>query len=285
MEFVKHLLPLLLTGSLALMIIAAGIASSRGDFAYVLARPALLGRAMVAIVVIPVLIAVVIIALCPISHSAKAGIFLMAISPVAPLMPGKALKFGGHGAYVYGLQAAGAVLALLFVPTLGELGSKFYDVDAHFPIGVVARNIFVGLVIPLGIGLVLGRLVLRKVSPALPRTLMIIANLLLILAFLPILASLLPDIGALIGDGTILAMAVVVGTALIGGHLLGGPDPANRATLAFSASMRHPGIALALAGANHADKAITAAVLLFLLVGLVVLIPYQVALKRKAAPA
>ncbi|WP_395398075.1 Na+-dependent transporter [Novosphingobium sp. BL-8A] len=281
MELLKHLIPLLLTGSLALLVVAAGIASSRGDFAYVLGRPALLGRAVLAIVVIPVIAAVTAIALFPIEHPARAAIFLMAISPVPPLMPGKALKFGGNAGYVYGLQAAGAVLALLFVPTLGAVGARFYEVSAQFPVGVVARNILVGLVVPLAIGLVLGRLVLHKVSPALPRIITIVADIMLVLAFLPLLVELFPGMMALIGNGTVIAMAFVVLIALAGGHLLGGPELANRSTLAFSAAMRHPGIALALAGANHANMAVTAAVLLFLLVGLLVLVPYQMALKSK----
>ncbi len=283
MELLKNLIPLLLTGSLALLVVAAGIASSRGDFVYVLGRPALLGRAVLAVIVIPVIAAVAAIALFPIAQPAKAAIFLMAISPVPPLMPGKALKFGGNAGYVYGLQATGAVLALLFVPTLGAVGARFYEVHAQFPIGVVARNIFVGLVVPLAIGLVLGRLVLHKVSPALPRIITIVADVLLVLAFLPLLVELFPGMMALVGDGTVIAMAFVVLIALAGGHLLGGPELANRSTLAFSASMRHPGIALALAGANHANKPVTAAVLLFLFVGLLVLIPYQMALKKKIA--
>jgi len=285
MDMIKHLIPILLTGSIALLVMSAGIASSRGDFAYVLSRPALLGRAMLAIVVIPVIAAVIVIALCPISHAAKAAIFLMAISPVPPLVPGKALKFGGHAGYAYGLQAAGAVLALLFVPVLGNWGARFYDVQAQFPMTVVAHNLLVGLTIPLAIGLLLGRVVLHNVSPALPRTLTMIANIMLVLAFVPVLIAVFPAMMTLVGDGTVLAMGAVVVVALIGGHLLGGPELANRSTLAFAASMRHPGIALALAGANHANKAISAAVLLFLLNGVLVQIPYQIWIKRKTARA
>jgi BASS family bile acid:Na+ symporter len=47
--------------------------------------------------------------------------------------------------------------------------------------------------------------------------------------------------------------------------------------------MRHPGIALALASANDSDKPVSAAVLLALLTGLIVLVPYQLYLKRSAA--
>lgn len=285
MDILKHLLPILLTVSLGLLVVAAGIASSRGDYASVVARPSLLGRAFVAIVVIPVIAAIAIMAAFPISNAAKAGIFLMAISPVPPLMPGKALKFGGDTGYVYGLQGAAALMALLTVPALGALGARLYDVDAQFPVGIVARNIFVGLVVPLAIGLAIGRWLFPKASPALPRTVILVANVLLVAAFVPLLIGAAPEMGKLIGDGTMVAMAIVVLIALAGGHLLGGPRDEDRPTLAIAASLRHPGIALALAGANHAAKPVTAAVLLFMLVGMVVLIVYQLVMKRRRPAA
>ncbi|HUD29008.1 MAG TPA: Na+-dependent transporter [Novosphingobium sp.] len=285
MEILKTLLPLMLTLSLALLVIAAGIASSRGDFASVVARPSLLGRAFLAIVVIPVIAAIAIMSLFPISHAAKAGIFLMAISPVPPLMPGRALKLGGNASYIYGLQGAAALMALLTVPALGSLGARLYDVDAHFPVGVVARNIFLGLVVPLAIGLAIGRWLFPKASPKLPQRVMLVANILLVIVFIPLLINAWPQMVALIGDGTVIAMTVIMLIAMAGGHLLGGPNAADRPTLAIAASLRHPGIALALAGANHAAKPVTASVLLFVMVALVVLTIYQLALRgRQPAP-
>ncbi|EJL24695.1 hypothetical protein [Novosphingobium sp. AP12] len=281
MEILKHVLPILLTISLALLVVAAGIASSRGDFAYVVGRPSLLFRAFLAIVVIPVIAAIAVISVFPASNAAKAGIFLMAISPVPPLMPGKALKFGGSAGYVYGLQGAAALMALFTVPLLGMMGSRLYDVDAHFPLEIVARNIFAGLVVPLAVGLAIGRWLFPKASPALPRYPIIVADILLVIVFIPLMIGAARDVGALIGDGTVVAMAVVILIALAGGHLLGGPDAADRPTLGVAASLRHPGIALALAGANHAAKPVTAAVLLFLLVGMVVLTVYQIVMRRR----
>jgi BASS family bile acid:Na+ symporter len=150
----------------------------------------------------------------------------------------------------------------------------------------VARNIFVELVVPLAIGLAIGRWLFPKTSPARPRTVLLVANVLLVVAFVPLLIGVAPEMGKLIGDGTMAAMAIVVVIALAGGHFLGGPADEDRTTLAVAASLRHPGIALALAGANHAAKPVTAAVLLFMLVGMVVLIVYQLAMKtHRPVPA
>lgn len=285
MDILKHLLPMLLTLSLALLVVAAGIASSRGDFAYVVGRPSLLGRAFLAIVVIPVIAAIVVISLFPISHAAKAGIFLMAISPVPPLMPNKALKFGGSAGYIYGIQGAAALMALFTVPLLGALGDRLYDVDAQFPAAVVARNVFLGLVVPLAVGLMIGRWLFPKASPALPRYLIIVADILLVIVFVPLMIKAAPEVAALVGDGSIVAMGIVIVVALAGGHLLGGPGEVDRPTLAVASALRHPGIALALAGANHAAPPVTAGVLLFLLVAMVVLTLYQIAMRRRRPPA
>lgn len=284
MEAIKQLLPILLTVSLGLLVVAAGMASSRGDFVYVLRRPGLLAKAVVAIAIIPLGAAMLVLGLIPISHPAKAGILLMAISPVPPVMPGKALKFGGEAEYVYGLQAAFALLAIVTVPLLGSFIATYYNVDAQFPIDVVAGDIFLGLIVPLAIGLALGRWLFRGASPEVPRRISSVANMLVLVAFVPILLGSWPQIRELIGDGTAVAMALVVVVALAGGHFLGGPALASRSTLGFAAAIRHPGIALALAGANHSDKPISAAVLLFMVVGIVVLIPYQIVLRRKLRP-
>jgi BASS family bile acid:Na+ symporter len=78
-------------------------------------------------------------------------------------------------------------------------------------------------------------------------------------------------------------MALVSAVALLGGHLLGGPTLGGRGSLAMASAVRHPGLAMMIAGANTTDKHATAAILGFLLVGLVVAIPYQLWIKRRAA--
>jgi len=283
MDALKQIIPILLPLSLALLVAAAGMASARGDFLYVLGRSGLLWRAFVAICILPVLFAMAIVALFPLTPPARAGIMLMALSPVPPLMIGKALKAGGAREYVYGIQVAAAAFALVSVPLLGALVAHFYEVQAQFPLVVVARNIAIGIVVPLAIGLVLGRWVMPTLAHRIAPAVSLIANLLVVVAFIPILIVAWPEMIALTGNGTLLAIAIFVICCVAGGHLLG--EEASRSTLAFASAMRHPGIALALASANQSDKSVSAAVLLTVLTGLVVLTPYQMVMKRKAAPA
>lgn len=285
MDLLKQIIPLLVTLSLALLVLASGLRSSRGQFLYVLLRPRLLVRALIAIDIVPLFAAITIIAFFPaLSHTSKAAILLMAISPVPPLVPGKALKFGGRAEYVYGLQNAMALLAIATVPLLGALIARLYGSAALFPISVVARNVLLGLVLPLGIGLVLGRWIAPALSQRAAPWVSKLASLLLVIAFVPMIIGSWRQMMALVGDGTVMAIIAIVTTAILVGHFLG-DRRVDRPTLAFSSAMRHPGIALALAGTNRADPAVSAGVLLFLLVGLVAMVPYQVAVRISARRA
>jgi BASS family bile acid:Na+ symporter len=194
---------------------------------------------------------------------------------------GKALKVGGTRKYVYGIQAAAAVMALVSVPLLGGLAARFYNVEALFPVAVVARNVAKGIFLPLCLGLALGRWALPSHALRIAPAVSLIGNILLLLAFVPIVVGAWPAIARLIGDGAVLVIALFLALSALGGHLLG--DPASPSSLAIAAATRHPGIALALASANEGNKSVSAAVLLVLLTGIVVLIPYQIFIRRMGA--
>jgi BASS family bile acid:Na+ symporter len=96
-----------------------------------------------------------------------------------------------------------------------------------------------------------------------------------LIALIPLLIKMLPGAVALIGNGNVLTIAVVIVAALGIGHLLGGPDPDDRTTLALACGARHPGVALAIANANFADQQAGGAILLFIIVSAIVSIPYK----------
>jgi BASS family bile acid:Na+ symporter len=70
---------------------------------------------------------------------------------------------------------------------------------------------------------------------------------------------------ALVGDGTLIAMTVFIGSAPFVGHLLGGPDPDHSVVLALSNACRHPAIAISIASANFPDQQFGATMLLYVL--------------------
>ena len=124
------------------------------------------------------------------------------------------------------------------------------------------------MLIPLAIGMVIRKLAPNLAERAAPWVYKL-SMLLVVLVFLPILAGVWRALWDLVGNGTILAMIVLVTTTLAGGHLLGGPAPLDRATLAIASSVRHPGIAMLIANTAFDDKRVTAAVLLYLLVSMI----------------
>jgi bile acid:Na+ symporter, BASS family len=106
--------------------------------------------------------------------------------------------------------------------------------------------------------------------------------LLLVAAVVPVLIKMAPAMIALIGDGTLLAMVVFITVGLAVGHLLGGPDPGNRAVLALATAMRHPGVALVIASGTVAgDRVVAPVIALYLLVGTVESIPFVMWRRRQ----
>jgi len=280
MEAIKQVIPLLLTLSLGGLVLGVGLNTSRGDLLYVLRRPGLLFKAVLAVNVIPVAAAIALIYFLPLEMVVKAGIILMAISPVPPLVPGQELAVGARKQYAYGVYVAMVLLTIVAVPVALWVGGQIFGRQANIPFMTLAKTLTTGVIIPLAIGVVVQRLA-PAFSARAALWLFRLSMLLIVLVFLPILVGILPAISHLVGKGALVSMAVVVVIALAGGHLLGGRDIEDRATLAIASSVRHPGIAMMLANANFENKGVTAAVLMFLLVGVVVAIPYKLWIKRQ----
>jgi BASS family bile acid:Na+ symporter len=284
MEIIKQIIPLLLTLSLAGLVAVVGLNSGQGELLYVLRRPILLLKAIVAVDVIPLGAAILLMALLPIDPVVKAGIVAMAISPVPPLVPGQQIGIGARKDYAYGVYAALALLAIVSVPLGMAVAARAFGRDDSVSFALMAKTIATGVLIPLAVGLGV-RLVAPALAARLAPWVYRLSMVLVLLAFVPIVISIWPALASLVGDGTLLAMAAVTIIALAGGHLLGGPDRVDRGTLAIASAVRHPGIAMMITSGNFADKRVTAAVLLFLLVGMVVGVPYKAWIKRSAPSA
>lgn len=280
MEALATLIPLLLTASLAALIVAVGMDADHGDLLYLFRRPARLAKAVLAVNIVVPVAAVLLVFVFPLTPIARAGILMMAVSPVPPLVPGKELKVSEGKSYAYGLYVALALLSVVIVPLAVEIMSRVYGVELDLPVALVARNVALTVVLPLVVGLVI-----RHIAPAFSHraapTVRKVAMLLLLIAIVPLIIKTWPGIISLIGNGTILAMALTAAIALAAGHLLGGPELQDRAALAMTAATRHPGIAMMIANANHADKHVTAAILGVMFVGLIVGLPYQLWIKRR----
>lgn len=283
MHLLQVVVLLLLQGSVAALVLAVGLDATVDDALYLLRRPALLARAFVAISVIVPLAAVLVVRAMPISLPSKIGVILMALAPVPPFLPSKDVKLGAQKCYVYGLYVAMAALTVIIVPATVAMLNRLYGASAEVPMGKFVVTVVFAVAGPLVIGMLLHA---RWPSAASAASVWVgrIAMLLIVVALIPLLIKSGPAMVAMTGDGTILAISLIVVAGAAGGHLLGGPGLYERAALAMAAATRHPGIALMIATANFADKRVAAIVILFVLVSLVLMTIYAQVLKRLAHP-
>jgi BASS family bile acid:Na+ symporter len=283
MEALQTLIPVFISLSLAGLVLAVGLNASREDLLYVLTRPKLLVRAILSVMMIPPIIAGILVAMLPIEPVVKAGIMLMAISPVPPLVPGKELGIGGRKNYAYGLYVAMALLTIISVPIVIAIVSTLFDRRDYVSVAQIAQTTFLSVLLPLAIGLAI-RAMAQDFAGRVWRTIYGLSLILVLAAFLPIVIKVWPALTELVGNGTMAVMAVVSALCIATGHLLGGPGLRDRATLAIASSVRHPGIAMSISAMHFADPRVSAAILLFMLVGLVVSIPYTMWVKRHLQP-
>jgi BASS family bile acid:Na+ symporter len=280
----QALVPLIVEISLILIVAAVGLRSRWRDLTYDIRRPRWLFRGILAVNVVVPLTAVVMILILPIAPPVKAGILLMAISPMAPFVPARMLKAGAGRGLAFGEYFALILLAILIVPGTLHLMSAFGPREVSLPIGTITWFIFVSVLLPLGGGLLVAELLPRHAA-LLSRIASTTGNLLLVPVALIILFKLSGTLLGLIGDGTLLAMIVTTVAGLAAGHFLGGREPVNQIALSMAATTRHPGIAAIIADRHFDDERVMPAVILFLLVGAVVSTLYMVWAEKRLPPA
>ncbi len=274
---------LALQASILMTVFSFGLRATPSDVLHVFRQPSLLGRSLVAMFAIMPIVALALTSAFALRPSVEIVLVALAISPVPPLLPGRQQKAGGDASFGLGLMMIIGVLSIVIVPLAVDLLARF----AVRPLATSPSTI-AGIVLKAAIGpLVAGmacRAMLPDVAARVAKPIELMATVLLGLGVLAVLAHGMPAVLSLIGTGSVLALAAFVAVGLAAGHLLGGPNADDRLVLALSTATRHPVIALTVAKANFPDEPLLGAtVLLYLLVGLLIGIPYQVWQKRRIA--
>jgi BASS family bile acid:Na+ symporter len=277
------LIVLVAKASIILIVFSLGLKATFEDVTYMLKQPGELVRSLLALNVIIPLVAAMLVAAFDLDPAVKIALVALAVSPVPPVLPGKQLKAGRSQSYVLGLLVTEAVLAIVLVPvTLALIGAALGR-EVRVAPGVVARIVLTTVLAPIAAGLVVRRLapsLAERIEPALSR----LGSILLLVAVVPIVVVAWPAISSLIGNGTLVALAVLALAGLGVGHVLGGPDEDDRTALALAGASRHPGVAIAIAAAMFPGvKLAPAAILLYLLVSAVVAAPYVASRRQRHA--
>ncbi len=271
--------------SLFLSVLALGMRATTRDATHHLRRPELLARTLWSMNGAMALLAVIMIAVFDLRPVVKLALAAIAVSPVPPVLPRKALKAGGQTDYTIGLLVAAALASIPFIPLSMEVLQALFHVPLRMSAASVAALTVTTILLPLAAGMALCRFV-PGLSARVARPLGTFAFVLLLVSLLPILVVTRQSIAALVGNGTILAFAAFSVVGLAVGHMLGRPDGDNRVVLALSTATRHPAMAIAIAHSNFPEaRQAPAAVVLFFLVNFPLSGLYLVWYRRQAQAA
>lgn len=262
--------------NLSVVLMAFGLALKAGGTSLrtILAGPALLLRSLAAMFVVMPLVAFAIALNLELNRPLLIALLLIALAPVPPLLPAKQLKAGGNSDYVLGLLIVSALAAIVVVPAGIEVIGRVFGRDLPVPFEVTARVIATSVLLPVVAGLALARIA-PALSARVAGPLTTASSVLLAVLFVPVVVSKGDVLLAQLGNLTLVAILGFIAVGLAVGHLLGGPDPDNRTSLALATATRHPGVAIAVLHAAAPEQhEVAPVILLYLLAGILASIPY-----------
>ena len=258
-----------------LTVFGFGLNAAVEDLRRLISQPGLLVRSLLAVFVVMPILAVALVTVFDLHPTVRIALVALAISPVPPLIPRRESMARGSTAYGLGLMPILAALSILTIPV--SLGALNRILDRSFQVSpaVVASIALRTALVPLAAGIIV-RALMPAVAARIEKPVSRLASALVIVAVVGMLAGTASAVWALVGNGTIVAMIVFTLTGLAVGHLLGGPDPDRSVVLALSTACRHPAMAVTVASANFPDERFGGAIVLYLIVSVLVTVPYLV---------
>ena len=278
-----EMIKLTVVTSIFLTVLGIGMSATLRDVTYLLRERGLLLRSILSMfVVMPAAVAVV-AQVSNLPEAVKIALVALAIAPVPPILPKRELKAGGHAGYAVALLAVGALIAIVYVPLAVEILDRVFGRHGDVSRLAIAKIVLITILAPLLIGMAIRQWAPNAAAKGAGRVLTT-GMILLVAACIPLLVATWEAVVALFGDGTVLIMALVAAGGLLLGHALGGPRPEHRIVLALSTASRHPAVALTVATSGVMQtKQELGAVLLYVVVSVLVSLPYVMWRRRRAA--
>ena len=269
--------------SLAMTMLCAGMGGLSGDATYLIRRRGLLARSLLAMAVLQPAFAVWLCFKFDIRPAAKLAMLAMSISPMPPILPSGLMKVRGARAFEVSLAFITSLLAIALVPVSLWLFGLVLAAPLRIDLVVATRLAATSILLPLGVGFGM-----RRLSPDTSRRavtpLTLAAAGLLALVLVALVAQSWRGIRLLFGNGTVLAVVVLVLVGLVIGHVCGGPARKHRRVLAMATVTRHPALAIAIATtAFPNDPLVGVVIVLTVLLAVIASIPY-VPLSRISLP-
>jgi BASS family bile acid:Na+ symporter len=206
----------------------------------------------------------------------KIALIALALSPLPPVLPTKQLKAGGGLNYVTGLLFGTAMVSLVTAPLGLLLVDLLSPADLQLGPEDILPPIVTGIALPLILGIFARRLQGDEWADRWSAPIAKAATIVMGIVFLVLLVVLAPAMWQVLGDGTAIALGVMIAAGMAAGWMLGGNAPGEKAALALAASSRHPGVAIAIAATNFPnEKLAPAAILVGLLLSVALSIPFM----------
>jgi BASS family bile acid:Na+ symporter len=269
----QKVLLLALMVSIMLTVFGFGLRATFDDLLYLVKRPGLLARTFLSMYVIMPVAALLLVQALSLDPRVELALICLAVSPVPPLLPKKAGKVSEEGGYAIALVATMALLSIIVVPAALQILARGFGRDVAMSSGAVAATVVKTAIAPLVAGVIV-----RTIAPGFARKIVkplsTIGVIVLLIGVAILMVKAWPAIMAVVTPPTLLAIAAFVVIGFVVGHILGGSEPGHEGVLSLASATRHPGLALAIATANFPADRIGGVILLYLLVGAVVGIPF-----------
>lgn len=279
----EQLLPIVSQVTLVCLVGAVGLRARWKDVITTFDEWPRLWRAVVVVNLIVPAVALAMCLLLPIEKSVRIGIMIIAVSPLAPLLTGKVMRAGMDASRTVGLYVMLILVAVPIVPATVALLSDLLPPDASVSVGAIARLVLISVLAPLAVGMGVAQ-VWPAVANRLAGPITIAGYGILALLAVPVIWTQASQIGSLVGNGTIIAMAVTIVAGIVAGHLMGGPQPQGRSALALAAATRNPGIAGLIASSSFPeDRQLQLVIMLFVAVSVICSAAYLRWQKRSQA--
>ena len=240
------MLKLVLLLGVVLMVVGIGARVQLEDPLLLLHRPRLALRSLMAMYVLFPAFVLLLVWLLPLKQGVGAVLVGFAVSPVLPPWAKKGTALGARADYVIGLQLLSTAVCLVMVPLMIAIGERLFGVATYLEPRAMEIVLLATVLLPLGLGIGLGR-VFPHTAPRLAAVADRLGSVVLLLGALVLLGVHGPKMVAVIGEGTVLLILIVIVFGLLFGELLGGPERGIRGALASATVSRHPAIALLLA--------------------------------------
>ncbi len=263
--------------------LAAGLRVATLDPLWLLKRPALLLRSLLAIFVLVPLGAVIFLEAIGASALVETGL-IVAILAVG-IGPPAVLKHtrDPNAAYEVELNVVLMALAILFVPAAVAILGMYFQVDLRLGASRVAEVVLTRALIPMLVGVLVARLV-PGVAARLVRVATTVVHVALVLVVAVALAATWRSLFALGARAWITSAAIAL-WALAVGHLCGGPERSSRRGLALLSTMRFPGMALLIASITPLGRQVVPVVLSYVVASAVLMALYGVVTSERRRPA